>query len=167
MISVRNHDELKAASFALKGMQRDLRNEINRATTKTIGPVWKQQVASKARTRTDQAVLVKGARLSGGNPPTLYAANSKRRMRGGLVPVEQWKGWEFGSKSRNNKRKYTSTSPKGKRHQVTRRTSRQMPPHAPKGRVVYPAFAETAPRLAALWTQLVVKKTFEALERGQ
>lgn len=164
MISIHESRELKAAIFALKGMNRELRNTINRETTKTFNPVWKNEVQSRAKTPMDTKVLAKGARISGGTPPTMFSATSKRRMRGGLVPAESWRGFEFGSDSKNNKRTYTGTSPKGKKYEINRRTQRQMPSRNLKGRMVYPAVAEVAPRIASLWVQLVVKKTMDAIE---
>lgn len=165
MISVFDSRELQAASLALKGMERGLRNEISRATRATFSPVWQREVASRASSAMDNAVLVKGTRLAGGNPPTLLAATSNRRLRGGLVPSAAAGAWEFGSGSRSAKRKYTGRSPKGTAYPVYRRTQRQVPARAASGRVVYPAFAEVAPRIAALWTQLIVRKTFDAIER--
>lgn len=164
MISIHDSRQLKAASLALKGMDRELRNAINRETTKTFGPVWKAMVAQEAKTATDRAVFTKGTRLAGGNPPTLFAANSKRKMRGGLIPAEKASAFEFGSPSRQNKRTYTGRSELGKSYTVKRRTHKAVPPSFPKGRVVYPAFAKVAPRIASLWVQLVVKRTFDAME---
>lgn len=164
MISVQNSRVLQAASLALKGMDRDLRNSINRETTKTFGPVWKQVVAKQRMTARDRAIFMKGTRLAGGNPPTLYAANSKKAMRGGLIPMDEARAFEFGAPSRQTKKTYTSKSEKGKQYSITRRTQKAVPPSFPKGRVIYPAFKEVAPRIAALWVQLVVKRTFDAME---
>jgi len=42
---------------------------------------------------------------------------------------------------------------------------RGLPSRTPKGRVVYQAFADVAPRIVSLWVQLVVKKYNDAAER--
>lgn len=38
------------------------------------------------------------------------------------------------------------------------------PRREPKGRVVYPAFADIAPRMVSLWVQIVVKSYHDAAE---
>ena len=162
MLRVGDARELQAAVLALKSVDRDLRSRINKATTATMGPEWKSLVASKAHTKWDQRIIVPGTRIAGGNPPTAVAANSRRKV-GRLIPAENWRGFEFGA-DRNAYSRYTRRSPKGKVHQVERRTMRHMPPRSPKGRIVYPSFAEIAPRMVSLWVQLIVKNVYDAVE---
>jgi hypothetical protein len=165
VLSVRGSRELKAVSLALKAARGDVRNDINKATRATLGPVWKAEVASRARTSMDRRVLAQGARILAGNPPVLVAASSTRRLKGGLIPAESWAGIEFGA-SGDDVTTYTSTSTKGKAYKVTRHTERQLPPRYRKGRVVFPASAEIAARATALWVQLVVRVFNEAVEKG-
>jgi hypothetical protein len=166
VISVRGSRELKAVVIAVKAARQSVRNDINKATRATLGPVWKAEVASRARTQQDRKVLAQGARILAGNPPVLVAAKSTRKLKGGLVPVESWAGVEFGA-SGDDVTTYTRTSTKGTSHKVTRHTERQLPPRYRKGRVVYPASAEIAARAAALWVQLVVRVFHEAFEAGE
>lgn len=165
MISVRDHDELRAVVLALKAADRDLRSDINRATRETLNPVWRGLVDVNATYRRDQAVLAKGTRIKAGNPPVAVAASSRRKLRGGLVPAEQWHAHEFGA-DREATATYQRRSPKGTVHTVTRHTRRQLPPRYRKGRVVFPAFAEFAPRAVSLWVQLIVRKYNEAAEQA-
>lgn len=158
--------EIRGAAIALKMIRRDVRNQINRETTKTFGPVWKNEIGSRASSARDARVF-KGARVAGGNPPTLYAATSKRPMRGGLVPAEDSAGFEFGTPNRSRYSEVRSSSRKGKRYSYKRRASRQMPPRFPKGRVVYPALGAVGPRIASLWSQLVIHRIFDAAEEGK
>jgi hypothetical protein len=166
VLSVRGSRELKAVSLALKAARRDVRNDINKATRATLGPVWKEEVASRARSAQDRKVIVAGARILAGNPPVLVAATSTRRLKGGLVPAVSWAGIEFGA-SGDDVTTYNRTSSKGGSHKVTRHTERQLPPRYRKGRVAFPAAAEIAARAAALWVQLVVRKFNEAAETGE
>jgi hypothetical protein len=166
VLSVRGSRELKAVVLALKAARRDVVNDINKATRATLSPVWQQEVASRARTSLDRRVLAQGARILAGNPPVLVAANSKRRLKGGLVPAETWFAVEFGA-NRNAVTTYDRKSTKGNVHQVTRHTRRQLPPINRKGRVVYQAAKEIAPRATSLWVQLVVRKFNEAVEKGE
>jgi hypothetical protein len=165
VLSVRGSRELQAVVLAVKAARRDVVNDINKATRATLSPVWQQEVASRTRTSLDRRVLAQGARILAGNPPVLVAANSKRRLTGGLIPAEAWQAVEFGA-NRNAVTTYSSTSRKGTTYQVTRHTRRQLPPINRKGRVVYQAAKAIGPRAASLWVQLVVRKFAEAMEAG-
>lgn len=167
VLRVGDAPELRAAVLALKGLDRDLRSRINKATTSTMNPVWKSLVEANATGHQDFRIMVPGTRIAAGNPPSAVAANSKRALRkgkGALTPAFHWRGFEFGAVDRNAYSRYKRTSPGGKVHQVERRTMRGMPRRTPKGRVVYPAFAEIAPRMVSLWVQLIVKTVAEAAE---
>jgi hypothetical protein len=96
----------------------------------------------------------------------MVAATSKRKLKGGLVPAEQWQAVEFGA-NRGAETTYSRKSTKGTTHQVTRHTRRQLPPRTPNGRVVHQAAKAIAPRAASLWVQLVVRKFNEAVEKGE
>ena len=52
----------------------------------------------------------------------------------------------------------------GKNADVTRRTMRGMPAPRRQGRVVYPAWADTGPRLVSLWVQTIVRTIHNAVE---
>jgi hypothetical protein len=166
LLSVRGDDRLKAAALAVAAANRDLRRKIDAATRTTIGPVWVGEVASRQRTTLDRAVYGKGTRIKPGNPPTAVAASSTKALRGGLVPGDQWRVIEFGA-NRAKVTTYDRVSVKGKRHKVTRHTTRQLPPPTRRGRVAYPAFAEVAPRAVALWVQLIVRVYNEAVNGGK
>ena len=164
MISVRGHDALRAAVLAMKAADKDIRNDINRATRATMNPVWRSVVDAHATRHRDARIIAQGARIIPGNPPVAVAANSRRPLRGGLVPSEQWAPVEFGA-NREKVTTYQRRSPKGTMHQVTRHTARQLPPRRRAGWVAYPALAETIPRMLSLWAQLIIKKYAEAAEK--
>jgi len=167
VLKVGDAPELRAAVLAMKGVDREVRSRISKATRETMNPVWKSLVAVNATSHMDARIMVPGARIAAGNPPSAVAANSKRPLRagkGGLTPAIHWRGFEFGSPSRNDYSRYKRTSPKGKVHTVERRTMRGMPPRTRTGRVVYPAFAEIAPRMVSLWVQIIVRTVHDAAE---
>ncbi|QIN94313.1 hypothetical protein SEA_BLUEFEATHER_9 [Arthrobacter phage BlueFeather] len=165
--SVESLRELQAVVLAVRLMGKDLRGEINKATRDTMNPVWKNLVQAKAREETDVKILVPGTRIAAGNPPQAIAASSSRRLSGGGTPKELARAREFGAVNRNAEKTYTrrNRSRPGS-HTVQRHTQRQLPAATRTGRVVYPAFAELAPRMVSLWVQIVVRKTHEAFERG-
>lgn len=165
MLSVKGDDRLQAAVLALKAAPRDVRRIVSDDTRTVMGPVWVGAVNARASTRTDQVIIAKGARIKGGNPPTAVAATSTRKLRGGLIPAESFGPFEFGSPARDTLTTYDRKNRKtAGQHRVTRHTRRQLPPAARSGRVAYPAFAEIAPRVVALWVQSIVRAYSQALE---
>lgn len=157
--------ELRALAAALRGMDAPLRREIDRQTRAELAPMWKEAVSSRARSRLDRAVLVKGTRIRTGNPPALIAAASKRKMRGGMIPAADWLPVEFGTKKHGTKTTYRRTSPNGRTHTVRRRTAQQLPTRNPGGRVVFAATKEVAPRLVSLWVATAVRTIHEELDK--
>lgn len=163
MLNVDGTRHTQAAVLAFKAADRDLRRRINTATRASLNPVWRRAVAANARTATDRAVIVKGARIAAGNPPVAIAASSTRPLRGGLIPAAQWPAVELGA-ARNQRTTYTRRSPKGRTHTVTRRTRRQLPARDPSGRVALAAFAELGPELVTLWLRVIVRSYYDAAE---
>lgn len=174
MFSIRQSRPLQAVVLAMKLADRDLKKKINNATRDTLNPVWRRAVDERMADRVDQRVFGSGTRIAAGNPPAAVAGSSRRRMAGGLVPLENWRAWEFGAVGRDTS--YTSypraayTRRQGGRAvqvragTVRRRTLVQVPSNVRTGRVLYPAFAELAPRVASLWAQIVVKEYASASE---
>lgn len=166
-VSVRDLAELRGAVLALKAVDRDVRNAINRQTRATLNPIWREEIGRRANglPRVDQLVLARGQRVKAGNPIELTAASSRRPLSGGLVPNLRAKGFEFGT----DNREATSTYRRKNRrnpgtHTVTRRTLRHLPRRTPSGRVVWPAAAEAVPRLTSLWVQTIVKTILDGIE---
>lgn len=180
MLSVGDARELEAAVLAMKAADRSLRSDINKATRGTMNPVWKSMVTSHL-SGTDamtSRMLNNGVRIAAGNPPRAMAAQSTKNVGSGgpLIPRQDFAGWEFGA-NRSLYSRYERKNPvrpvrSGRRrrgnpsgsHTVTRRAMTGLPRLTPKGRVVYPAFAEIGPRMVSLWVQLIVKKYYDAVE---
>lgn len=164
MLSIEGNDELRAVAFGMKYIDRDTKNAVNRATRAELKPIWRAELdASMAGTNTFTSRLLKGDRVSPGNPPTLYAATSKRGIGKSkrLNPAEHYYLAEFGARD-SLYRRYTRKSDNGGSHQVKRRTNTGLPLQASKGRVVYPAAKQAIPRLASLWVQTFVKSVSDA-----
>lgn len=166
MLAVGDHRALQAAVLALKAANRDLKSRINKATRETLAPVWKEEVESQLMGRDSMTNrMLRTYRVATGNPPRALAAQSSRPIgkRKALVPSRDFAHWEFGG-DRNKVTTYDRKSRKGGTHQVTRHTARQLPARVRAGRVAYPAFAESAPRMVSLWVQLIVKTYSDAAE---
>jgi hypothetical protein len=169
VISVQDSKELQAAVLAMKAADKDLRKRINTATRTTMNPVWKSLVQDhlSGRDAMTDRMLNNGVRIAAGNPPVAKAAQSSRAVGRGkrLIPRQDYAGWEFGVPDRNAYSRYERKNrTKGGYHTVERRTMRHLPRRYPQGRVVYPAYAEIAPRMVSLWVQIIMKTYFDAAE---
>lgn len=156
--------ELRAVVLSLRAATPELRREMNSRARQEMGPVWKAEVGQRLQTDLDRRVIGAGVRIKAGNPPAALAAQSRRRLRGGLVPAEEWAPVELGA-NRAKTATYRRTSPKGRTHSVTRHTARQLSARRRSGRVALPAIAELAPRLASLWAATIVRTVLDAAER--
>lgn len=167
VVKVGDDRALQAAVLAFKLADRDLKKRINDATRQTFNSPWRAGIAAGAATRLEQRVLVPGARIAAGNPPTFVAASSRRRLRGGLVPDTDGPAVEWGAADTTTT--YSRRSAGGTSHKVTRHTRRQLPPAGAavrrrKGGPVMATLADIAPRAASLWTQLIMRVYYDAAE---
>ncbi len=169
VLSAKGQPELRAAAIALKRVDRSIRQDINAAMRQQGNDIWRDEVTGRTRTSMDEAMLTKGARIAAGNPPVAVAASSKRPIGSSrrLIPDQAWPAWEFGSDNREAFTRYRRKSKNGGSHEVERRTMRGLPPRYRKGRVLYPAVEESAPRLASLMVKLVVSKVMDAIDGGR
>jgi hypothetical protein len=152
VVKVGDHRALQAAVLAYKAADRDLRKNINDATRTTFNEPWKSGINQRCSTRLEHRVLAPGARIKASNPPEFIAASSRRALRGGLVPDEQWPAVEFG---------HDQSTKKGNRH-----TARQFPARRRKG-PVFKTLDEFPDRASRLWAQLIVKVYCDAADEGR
>ena len=159
--SARTVPLLRGVVLALKAMDKQTRSDINKETRK-MTPDWAAAVNSHAGTPRDRAVFGKGARVVAGNPARLVAATSRRAFKGGggFSPDVHGRAVEFGADQRKESAAYSRKGSKAFR----RHTNTGLPARNRKGRVVYPAFAEVAPRIVSLWVQTVVRNIHKSLE---
>lgn len=158
--------ELRAAVIGMKAADKGMRKRINDSMRNTFNPIWKQSLEKNKGgfTRADD-MLLKGARIKAGNPPCLVAASSRARFGRALRPAEHWPLVEFGV-SRTEPTNYERRSPKGKVHNVKRRTKSGWPKRQAKGRIATPAANKLIPRIASYWIQSVARTWYEAMEGG-
>lgn len=165
--SAKSLAEFRGAVLAMKAVGREVKNDINRTTRKELNDIWRQAITARAQaagTKMDALVLAKGARAVPGNPAKVVAASSRRALPGGsLVPDTGARAWEFGTTQPEHQTSYQRQTRQGAAD-VTRHTKRQLPAATNRGRVVYPAWSDTAPRMIALWVQTIVYKASQALE---
>ena len=162
--SAKSMAEFRAAALALKAAPKEVRSRINKAVRAEGNVIWREEIDRAARSNLDRRIIAKGARIQAGNPARAIAANSKRALSGGLVPMYDFHGFEYGSSKQEEFFEYERRSPRGKFHSVKRRTKRQLPERAPvgSGRVAFKAWHRTGPRLVSLWTQIIYRSVYEA-----
>jgi hypothetical protein len=169
--SAKSLAEFEAVALGFKLLPKELRRDLNATVRDVLNPIWRDELAERlsasGANRLDSAIFAKGARVAAGNPARVMAATSRRPLRkgeGGLRPDTQGRSFEFGADDKGKTSTYEARSSKGKPYKVTRRTRAGMPAQARAGRIVYPAWAHTAPRIVSLWVSLTVKKFYEAFE---
>lgn len=154
--------ELRAAVLAMKRADSTVRRDTAGRMRQTMNPIWRSELAANltGADPLESRMLTTGARIAGGNPPQLITASSRRKVGsgGGLVPDRDWHGWEYGS--RGNK-----TSTVARKGTTYRRvTTRHLPTRTGTGRVIGPTVSGILPRIAAFWTQSVIRAFMDAAD---
>ena len=158
--SAKASKELAAVALGLKLLDKDIKRDISRSIRETLNPIWKEEIASRMVTKMDRLMFA-GARIAPGNPARAMVGTSRRALSpGGLTPTEGVRAYEFGAPTRATWEKTYDRDG----HQVTRHTKRQIPKAVKLGRVAYPAWSKTGPRMVALWVQIIVRLIHEKLE---
>ncbi len=156
--------ELRAAALAMRRADKTVRDQVSSDLRGEMSPAWAAELPRHTTGLPIERMLLVGARISPGNPPQLVAANSRRKVGRGLIPTEHWPLAEYGTGQPNAYSTYQRRSPKGKQHQVRRRTRRGLPAYRKGGRVIGPAVAAFLPRVCAYWVQSVVRAFLDAAE---
>lgn len=160
--------EIRTAVLAYKQLTRELRSDLNKEV-RGFSDLWRHHVDSGIRTNLQRRILGAGVRIKAGNPAQLIAANSKRSISrgrsGGLVPIQHWRGLEYGSRPAYST--YDRRSSKGNSHKVKRRANMHLPARQGRGYVLGPAVRELLPLLASRWARMTIAKFLDALEEGR
>ncbi len=143
IVSVRQSAHLKATVLALKAAPASIRRDVRKQTRTVAGPEWMRALEAEATTVQESRMLVATARVQVSDQSVkVTSAGSKRKaLSGGATPIGQGKAFEFGS-----------------------RYGHGIKPVRRGGYVFYPALAEMAPRIIALWVQTSVRVVHNALE---
>jgi hypothetical protein len=155
---------LRAAKQRFRKLPADLRNDLRKYQRSEAGPIWKEEVAAKSgATPISSRVFKTGNTVKAGAVITLKAGGSNRKLSGGATPAELVRPAEFGTTRRDKYTKFYRTSPNGKRHTVTRRSSRQLPSRRRGGYVVYPAAGRATKRIVSLSVQTVTRRIYDSI----
>lgn len=163
MLDVRKSPELQAAILTMRRLDSELRRDIYEGSRAEIGGAWLPALQQRAGTALERRIILKGARVRVGTDGfSLLAATSKKALRNGLVPADDWAGAEFGARPRVLTYKRRSTL--GNIHSVTRRINTQFRPRVKDGRVAFDAASELGTRLVAAWVRIIVDKVRAAAQ---
>lgn len=156
-VNVRDSRELQAAVLAIASVPKDVKAQIRKQTKAMAQPEWQAGLASRAKSKLDQKVLVKTARVQVRDTNVVLRSGATGSLKDLTRPVE------FGS-DRDQWHEYQS-SRHGTHFKVRRHTARQMGWRRKEGRVVYPTANDLIPRFASLWVQTVIRTFHETWER--
>jgi hypothetical protein len=163
MLDIRKSRELQAAILATRAANRDVRLDIYKRARQELGGEWVPALRARASTRMQEAVLVKGARTRVGlDGFRMMAATSRRRLKGGLLPADEWAGNEFGARTRQAT--FTTHSRNGKAYTVTKMVNRQFQARVKDGRVAFDAASALGTRLVRLWVRVIVDAYRDAFD---
>lgn len=163
-VSVYVSPQLQAMLARIKELPADVRKELRVATKREAGPIWTEEVAGNVQTRAEGLAFGRTARVAVTDRGVrLQAARIGKGLSGGLDVKTQWHALEFGG-DRAVRRPVETTSKRGKAYRAVRHTQRQLRPRLKTGHVVFPAVADTIPRILSLWFQTVARTGHEALE---
>lgn len=159
--------DIQASVIAIKLLDKPVRAQLNKTLRDEFKPVWLRLISEQMTDRQDQ-IMLRGSRVAAGNPPRVIGASSRAivsKKKGNLRPVERWPGYEYGA--RQYPVTYQRRSPSGGTHTVKRNVFVHLPPRQQQGRIFGPAVAAILPRIAAHWSQSVLRMFMQALVEGE
>lgn len=155
MIDVTRSRELQANIYAIRLARRDIRLGINKRTRARIRPLWQRELSARARGKRAHRVIVTGARATATDRGVrLMAATSRRPLRGGLVPADEWAGDEFGARTRRIQVRQRSRA--GRPYVRPLTINRQFPARSQSGRIAYDAASTTGTQIVREWVDETV-----------
>lgn len=163
-ISAHVSPQLQAMLARIKELPAETRKQVRVATKGEALPIWQESIGLHVQTRAEALAFGRTARVAVTDRGVqLQAARLGKPLRGGLNPRTEWHALEFGG-SPDTVRAVDTRSRRGTSYTARRHTQRQLRPRRRAGYVVFPAVAETVPRLFSLWLQTIARAGHEALE---
>lgn len=161
------------AVLAFKAAPKHIQKIVTTDTKQAFLGEWQRAVRSEAampphgRERARMLRNAGSVTIKGSNPLQLaaYQSGSLGKGKGKMSSRADYGPLEFGDGFKTFVR-YDSTSPRGKRFKVNRRTQQQLPPRQKSGYSVYSNAAEFAPRIISRWVQSIIWAYYEELDRA-
>ena len=142
----------------MRGLDRETRTQIGRATKTAAQPIWAETTHAQVGTRL-QARLAGSARVGVTTRNVFLRAGGTGKI--GQTPISRLAlAIEFGA---HPNKKVSTRSRKGTPY--VRRIGGGFRLPRSRGYVAYPAASESIPRFAALWVQTTIRTLYDELEK--
>lgn len=157
-ISLLIDSPLSTLMQSMRGLDKEVRTQIGRATKKEAQPIWAEETRGQVTTRM-QTRLADTATTGVTTRNVFLRAGGKGQIGGEPMSRLVW-AIEGGG---NPDRIIKSQSSRGKRY--TRRLGSGFGRPRRGGYVAYPASSEAIPRIASLWVQTAIRTVHEEIEK--
>ena len=157
-ISLLIDSPLRDLLLRLRGVEADARKQALSATRKEAAPIWQDELAPRATTNIQRAVLVNTARVGVTARNIQLKSATAGKLNTGTPASDLAAATEFGMSPGSL---YTTISRKGKVY--SRRAGRTFGGRTKAGKVVYPAVDAAIPRVTSLVIQTVTRSLLDAL----
>lgn len=154
--------DLRRVRDALPELGADTLARIRSSSEQQLAAGWTEELAARPGYNAQQRSIVASA-------PSILAYDGGLAVRtGGMGKLGfLTRHFEFGTLHQETFVTYTRKSPKGKVHQVKRRTAKQIPTRSQTGWIAYPAASRWSMRAFSMFLQIVVKASHDAIDGGR
>ena len=147
---------------ALKNVPAELRSKVESASDQQLSAAWTEELTKGGQFSHAQRSIITTEPRAITHAMGMSVATGGAGRLGFLT-----KPYEFGTLNREQQHTYTRRSPKGARHEVTRRTRRQLPTRSQTGWIGYPAAGRFSKRAFGMYLQIVVKVVRDSIDGGR
>lgn len=157
-ISLLIDSPLRDLLLRLRGVDADARRQALSATRREVGPIWQDELAPRAATNIQRAVLVNTARVGVSARNIQLKSATAGKLQSGAPASDLAAGAEFGM---SPGALYTTISRKGKVY--SRRAGSTFGGRTKAGKVVFPSIDAAIPRVTSLVIQTITRSLLDAL----
>ncbi|HWL59291.1 MAG TPA: hypothetical protein VNQ48_00200 [Microbacteriaceae bacterium] len=164
-ISLLVDSPLRTLILALRGLDKETRTQIGRATKASALEIWENELLTSIAADRKEARLASSGRVSVTTRNVTLLAGAKGALSSGTPLAAVATAIEFGMGA---DKPIQRTSTKGKKY--TYRSGARFRRRQPNGYVVFPAARRAIPRITALWIRTAYRTLHEQIEeaaRGQ
>jgi hypothetical protein len=159
-ISLLIDSPLRTVTLAMRGLDGEVRKQINSHTKRNAEPMWKEATRANADNRLQTRVLADTARVGVTDLNVTLRAGGAGRLSSGTSTGILSAAVAFGA---NPGKLIATRSRAGRQYKRKQGAAFNRPRRG--GYVVYPAAREVIPRIASLRVQTVIRTVHEAIEK--
>ncbi len=158
-ISLLVDSPLRTLVIALKGLDKETRTQIGRATKASALDIWQEELFDSIAPDRKEARLASSGAVGVTTRNVFLRAGGKGTLSSGAPLASVARAIEFGM---GPEKPIQRTSSKGKRY--TMRSGTRFRRRNPNGYVFYPAVRRAIPRITALWIQTAIRTIRDEIE---